>query len=418
MTTDRGSKGAPGNYGCDVLFYVQHLLGIGHIRRAAVLARAFQKAGLKVVFVTGGLPIGDLGFEEVQGLAPIEVVQLPPARAQDETFAVLVDENDRPVDDAWMANRRETLLAVHERCRPRVVMIELYPFGRRKMRFELEPLIAAARESGALIACSLRDIVNRPEKADKAAWMLETFRRGFDLLYVHGDPAFFQLETSFPEAAALSERLYYTGYVTEAGQRLPPPQPDDTGAEDLKAGKGEAIVSVGGGAVGRHLVEAALAARALSPLAEIPWRVLIGPNMPEVDFQKIVAAAPAGIAVERARSDFALLLTRARLSISQGGYNTLMEVLAAGLPGVVVPFAGGTETEQTLRAGRLADQGYLTVVDEANLSGASLAAGIARALETRPLATAKPFRMDGADETARHLIAQLAARDQPQELDA
>lgn len=392
---------------CDVMLYVQHLLGIGHVRRAAVLARALQGAGLKVVFVTGGLPIGELGFSDLPGLPSIEVVQLAPARAQDETFAVLVDANDRPVDEAWMNARRDELLAVYRRCRPRVVMIELYPFGRRKMRFELEPLIAEARadQPPALIACSLRDIINRPEKADKAVWMLETFRRGFDLLYVHGDPDFFNLETSFPEAAELAERLYYTGYVTEAGQRLPPPQ-----ANDPEAGHGEVIVSVGGGAVGRHLVEAALDAKALSPLAEAPWRVLIGPNMPETAFQEVVAAAPAGVKVERARSDFALLLTRARLSISQGGYNTLMEVMAAGLPGIVVPFAGGTETEQTLRAGILADRGYLTVVDEAGLSGASLAAGMTRALKAPQERKPKPFAMDGADETARHLITHLEAR--------
>ncbi len=383
-----------------MLLYVQHLLGIGHIRRAAVLARAFRKAGLEVVFVTGGLPVGDLD------LPGIEVIQLPPARAQDETFAVLVDEHDRPIDEAWMAGRREHLMAVYRRARPRVLMIELYPFGRRKMRFELEPLIAEARaaQPPALIACSLRDIVNRPEKPDKAAWMLETFRRDFDLLYVHGDPAFFQVETSFPEAAALSERVHYTGYVTEAGQRLPPPM-----ADDPEAGHGEVLVSVGGGAVGRHLVEAALAAKPLTVLAEAPWRVLIGPNMPEAVFRQIAEAAPEEVTVERARSDFALLLTRARFSISQAGYNTIMEVMAAGLPGVVVPFAGGTETEQTMRAGRLAAQGYLTLVDEKDLSATSLAEGIARALNAQAGPSAAPFRMDGARETALHLAELLAA---------
>ncbi|HIC80994.1 MAG TPA: glycosyl transferase family 28 [Kiloniellaceae bacterium] len=387
---------------CDVMLYVQHLLGIGHIRRGVVLARAFQRAGLKVVFVTGGLPIGDLG------LPGVEVVQLPPARAQDETFAVIVDAQDRPIDEAWMAARRAQLLDLYRRKRPRVVMIELYPFGRRKMRFELEPLVAEARRADppALIACSLRDIVNRPERPEKASWMLETFRRDFDLLYVHGDPAFFRIETSFPEAAALSERLHYTGYVTEAGRVLPAPK-----ADDPEAGHGEVIVSVGGGAVGHHLVEAALAARPLTALAEIPWRILIGPNMPEPEYRELAALAPPDVVVERARSDFALLLTRARLSISQAGYNTIMEVLAAGLPGVVVPFAGGTETEQTLRAERLAAEGYLTVVDEQGLSGETLAAGIARALGKPATNTREPFRMEGADETARHLQAVLAAPD-------
>ena len=77
----------------DVLLYVQHLLGIGHVRRAAVLARAFQRSGMKVVLVTGGLPVKGLGLEE------IEAVQLPPARSRDETFAVILDENDQPIDD-------------------------------------------------------------------------------------------------------------------------------------------------------------------------------------------------------------------------------------------------------------------------------------------------------------------------------
>src|SRR3546814_13259451 len=66
----------------DVLLYVQHLLGIGHIRRAAVLARAFHRAGLKVVFVTGGFPVRGLALDGG------EVVQLPPARRGGETLAI------------------------------------------------------------------------------------------------------------------------------------------------------------------------------------------------------------------------------------------------------------------------------------------------------------------------------------------
>ncbi|MEO3427878.1 glycosyltransferase [Pelagibius sp. CAU 1746] len=382
----------------DVLLYVQHLLGIGHIRRAAVLARAFQRAGLKVVFVTGGWPVTGLGLDG------IEVVQLPPARTQDESFAVILDEHDRPIDEAWKARRRALLLEVYRRCRPRAVMIELYPFGRRKMRFELDPLIEAARADSppALIACSLRDIVNRPERAEKTAWMVDRFTRLFDIVYMHGDPRFFRLEDSFPESDAVAERLHYTGYVTEAGRAAAAArQSDDT------TGRGEVVVSAGGGAVGAALLRTALAARALSPLAEAPWRLLIGPNMPETDFRAIAEAAPAGVIVERARPDFVALLSRARLSISQGGYNTLMEVLATGVPAVIVPFAGGSETEQTQRAEVLAANDLITVVAEDGLSPAALAAGIARALAQGGAHGKTPFELDGAAETARHLIGRM-----------
>jgi predicted glycosyltransferase len=44
----------------DVFFYVQNLLGIGHLRRAAVLAKAMAEAGLTVDFVAGGFPVPGL----------------------------------------------------------------------------------------------------------------------------------------------------------------------------------------------------------------------------------------------------------------------------------------------------------------------------------------------------------------------
>ena len=37
-----------------VFFYVQHLLGIGHIARASRIANALQANGFDVVLVTGG----------------------------------------------------------------------------------------------------------------------------------------------------------------------------------------------------------------------------------------------------------------------------------------------------------------------------------------------------------------------------
>ena len=39
-----------------VFFYVQHLLGIGHLRRAAVLARALVAGGFDVLLVSTGAP--------------------------------------------------------------------------------------------------------------------------------------------------------------------------------------------------------------------------------------------------------------------------------------------------------------------------------------------------------------------------
>jgi predicted glycosyltransferase len=251
------------------------------------------------------------------------------------------------------------------------------------MRFELLPLLEAAAESTPRpqVLCSLRDVLTRNRHPEKTAWMLDTFARHFDLALVHGDPDFLPLERSFPEAAGIAAKLRYTGYVVDAS-----PVPDPGTPDGPAAGTGEAIVSTGGGAVAVPLIEAALAARALSPLAEAPWRFLIGPNMAEAAFRELAARArvpggvtPGDVMIERARPDFRNLLARARLSISQAGYNTVLEVLAAGVPAVVVPFAAGSETEQGLRAVLLAERGALTLVAEEALTPASLAAAIAAA---------------------------------------
>ncbi|MHA1151276.1 MAG: glycosyltransferase family protein [Alphaproteobacteria bacterium] len=364
----------------DVLLYVQHLLGIGHLRRAALLAKFLSQNDISVVLVSGGGPVDGLDI----GAAGF--VQLPPLRTRDESFSELIDQSGRPIDETWKAARRDRLLDLYRALKPRALLIEMFPFGRRQMRFELLPLLEAAGASRPRpqVLCSLRDVLTRSRRAEKTAWMLDTFARHFDLALVHGDPDFLPLERSFPEAAGIATKLRYTGYVVDTA-----PAPDPGAAAGAVAGAdgaGEVIVSTGGGAVAGPLIEAALTARALSPLAATPWRFLIGPNVAEAAFRDMAARAddpgdaPGGVTIERARPDFRRLLARARLSISQAGYNTVLEVLTAGIPAVVVPFAAGSETEQSLRARLLAARGALTLVEEAALTPASLATAIAAAL--------------------------------------
>ncbi len=378
--------------GCDVLIHVQHLLGIGHLQRAATLARAMDATGLRVTLASGGMPLADLDA------GGAEVVQLPALRSRDESFSELVDEKGRPLDEAWKAARRDRLRALYSARRPKVLLIELFPFGRRQLRFELLPLIETARNDAPRpwIVSSLRDILNAPSSAEKSAWILGTARELFDLILVHGDPEIVALEESFPPAAEIADKLRYTGYVTA---EAPVGDAGASGAAD------EVLVSTGGGAVAAPLIEAALEARPLTPLADAPWRLLIGHNLPEAEFRRFAAAAPPGVRVERARPDFRRLLAGARLSISQAGYNTVMEVLTARRPAIVVPFAAGGETEQTERARRFAGHGLLTWVDAGSLTGESLAAAVGRAL-ARPAPDGAALRTDGAARTAE-LVSQL-----------
>jgi len=170
------------------------------------------------------------------------------------------------------------------------------------------------------------------------------------------------------------------------------------------AGK-EILVSVGGGAVGGPLLRAVLAARLASRAADAPWRLIAGPNLPESEFALLAANLPANVTLERFRNDFPALLAASRLSISQAGYNTVMDILNARARALVLPFAEGAESEQTLRARLLAARGLLSIV-EPPFEPAALAAAIDAALD-RARPRAGDIDLNGAAASARYLRSRL-----------
>lgn len=377
-----------------VLFHVQHLLGIGHLRRAELLAAAMRSRGFDVTVALGGAPVPGVSFAGVRTLA------LPAAHIAGEDFGTLLDAHGDPVDAAWKARRSEALLDIFRSIRPDVLLLELFPFGRRQFRFELLPLLEEARTATPrpLVATSLRDILvaaRKPGRIEEAAALAEAH---VDAILVHADPAIVELGATFPLAGRLASRIRYTGFVA-------PPAPFGASGE----GAGEVLVSAGGGAVGATLLFAALAARPATRVKDAVWRFLAGPNLSDADYARLEAAAGPTTIVERFRPDFSARLAHAALSVSQAGYNTVMDVLRARVPAIVVPYETASETEQRLRAKLLAAQGLLTLVPADALSPERLAAAIdAAVLRGRP-AHAK-VDLDGAQQSARLIEELLRSR--------
>ena len=86
---------------------------------------------------------------------------------------------------------------------------------------------------------------------------------------------------------------------------------------------------------------------------------------------------------------------------------TAAEALQARVPTVLVPFSGGAETEQGLRARLLAERGAAEVVEESSLSAETLAAAVDRAVR-RGRPPADLVDLDGAMRTAE-LLRQWCA---------
>jgi predicted glycosyltransferase len=377
-----------------VLFWVQHLLGSGHLKRAAILAQAIASQGLRVVVASGGPPAPWLLPEGV------ELVQLPPVRAGDLTFAQLIDEHDRPIDDRFRTMRRDRLLALFREVRPGVIVTEMFPFGRRAFRFELLPLLEAAARARPRPwrLCSVRDILVRKPDPEGYAWMLEQACAHFDRVLVHTDPRVIPFELTFPHARALGGRLVETGYVVEPA------------APATADGQGEVLVSAGGGRVGGALLEVALAARGRSRLRARPWRLVAGGNLDPDALARLRARLPNDVVMEHQRADFAALLANSLLSVSQAGYNTVVEGLRFRKPMVLVPFETASETEQRTRAEHLVKLGLAEVVWESELTPGRLAGAIDRASSRDHRWPA--LALDGAGRTAA-LVAACAAAPVP-----
>jgi predicted glycosyltransferase len=86
-----------------------------------------------------------------------------------------------------------------------------------------------------------------------------------------------------------------------------------------------------------------------------------------------------------------------------------MEILAVGARAVVVPFADGNESEQTLRARLLVERSLVQAVDPSALTPQALAAAI-DAAAAMALPPAQPFNLAGAATSARVLHEALQQR--------
>lgn len=377
-----------------VLIWVQHMLGTGHFKRAATLAEAMAADGLDVTLVSGGPPVDWISTEGVR------LEQLPAIRARDRQFSGMVDMDGQPISQVFLAKRRAKLMSVFARARPRVVLTEMFPFGRRAFRVELMRLLEAAAgfRPRPWIVSSVRDILVAKGEAQRYDWMRDAVLKYYDHVLVHTDPQLVPFDLTFPHARAIESKLVMTGYVTET---LPSQE------QRHQMLTPEVLVSAGGGRVGGKLIETAITARSLSRLKDVPWRIIAGGHADQAEFDALQAKLPEGVTLTGPDKNFQARLANSLLSISQAGYNTVVEGLRLGKRMVLVPFETASETEQSVRAERLAEMGFAETIREASLTPESLARAVDVALD-RPPPQVIDIDLDGLTNTVR-FVRELVA---------
>jgi predicted glycosyltransferase len=375
------------------MIYVQHLLGIGHFRRAFFLANALAEKGFVVDLVSGGMPVSNMKP------ASVKLHQLPPLRSRDSHFTQLLDVSGQPINNDYRQQRCNHLLELFDRISPDAVITETYPFGRRMMRFELLPLLNAIRQrpKSPLLISSIRDILQPRTKANREQETLQLVDDYYDQILVHGDESMAVLGDTFSLSNELAHKTYYTGYICEP----------DNDATDGTTAENEVLVSGGGGGVSLQLLATAIEAKPLSKLNQNTWRLLAGFNIDEDSFNKLRDKAGEGIIVERNRIDFQALLRQCAVSVSQAGYNTTMDILKSGARAVMVPFSDAGELEQSIRARLLQQHGRVIALDEEQLTATSLSRAINLANDMPH--NSMDLKMDGANVSADLLRGWLNA---------
>ncbi|WP_187429393.1 UDP-N-acetylglucosamine--N-acetylmuramyl-(pentapeptide) pyrophosphoryl-undecaprenol N-acetylglucosamine transferase [Roseobacter fucihabitans] len=374
-----------------VMIVVTHLLGTGHLSRALTLARAFDAGGHACTVVSGGMPAAHL---DVTG---VTFRQLPPLRSDGVNFRRLLDESGVDARPQLLKSRAQRLEQLLREISPDVLITELFPFGRRVLSAEFTHLLSCARQLPAppLICASVRDILappSKPAKAQAAQALITTY---YDAVLVHSDPDITPLDISWPVSNALAPYLQYTGFVA-------PPAP-----QAIREKPRGILVSAGGGDVGAAVFKAALDAAHLDHTRQ--WHMLVGGGSAQERIAEMTRQACENTRIEAARPDFRGLLQRAEASVSMAGYNTALDILQTGTPAVLIPFDAGGEVEQTLRATALSKLAGISLLPNADLTGAALLSHLDR-LRNAPPRKPQTQAMDGARNSVRITQAMYHAR--------
>jgi predicted glycosyltransferase len=384
-----------------ILFYVQHLSGVGHYVRSLEIARALAETH-EVTLTEGGREVPHTNIPSLQHLSLPRVTRTAQGLAPFDSSRSL---------NELMATRQDLICDHIARNAPDVVIIEHYPFSKWELGDEIIGLLSAARSahSGVKVICSVRDIPRQTshEACDAEAYTLGVLARlhdRFDGLMVHADAKVTSLAEHFPGAGDILLPICHTGIISE-----PFATRANTQAEivRLTLDRPYVLVSVGGGADAVQLLEHSINAwRQIKQRGGLPEYQLVlcaGLNQDVAVLQTLVQDEDSVLLLSFT-PDFLQWLGAAALSISCAGYNTCANLLRTRCRALLVP--NPHMSDQAARAAILGKLGAAHTLITEHLTSEKLAEAITLSLQQAPVRHS--VNLDGANTSVR-FIEQLAS---------
>lgn len=348
-----------------VACYCQHVLGIGHFHRSLEICKALATKH-ETVMILGGpevkLPEANVTFLQLPGLK------------MDSNFSKLIPCNGTQDLEEIKKARKEQLYNFFKTFEPDIFLVELFPFGRKAFRFELEPIlndIKKAKLSPCLRICSLRDIlVEKKNQKKYETRVLNSLNSLFDGLLIHSDPAFIPLDRTFSATDSILIPWQYTGFVTPDF----PKTTTNTIRQQLKLSSSDKLIvaSIGGGNVGGELLRATTAAAMQMEEHNAPhFHLFTGPYSDPHLHKELKQCESNHLHIHNFCDNFPEWLQAADLSISMAGYNTCINLLAAAIPALLYPFA--QNREQHMRITAFSNSCDFTLLEQDDLNPRNLA---------------------------------------------
>jgi predicted glycosyltransferase len=370
-------------------------MGMGHLVRSLAVAGALTERFRVMVLNGGRMP------KAIYVPPGVQVVNMPPLGVNEVNQ--IVSHDGRTSVERALDCRKKMIRTCLDNLHPGVVLVELFPFGRKNFAVELLPLLQEARsdETRALVVCSVRDILsgkkeNQQKSDDRAAALVNEY---FDVVLVHSDPSFARFNESFHPTVALKVPLIHTGFVAQRAQVT----------SIFPSTRKRIVVSAGGGVAGEALLRMAIEAHDHFDDPEIEMKLIGGPFLPGEAWNKLRALA-------RGKPQLSLVkyvpnlfeeMRGAAASVSQAGYNTCIDIVRAGVPALVVPFAKDNDGEQYKRALRLQHLGAVRMLREKDHSPARLAAEIQELMKFK--VTNPKLDLNGAQTSADVIETMLTS---------
>jgi len=345
-----------------IALYSHDTQGLGHVRRNLGIAGALAASELSPeILLLSGTP-----YARAFDLPPrTDCLILPSLRKSlDGSYAGRLDT------EVLIPVRAQAIAGALEAFRPDLLVVDKVPRGAFG---ELESALQLHRSRGGRAVLGLRDVLDAP---DVVAWEWQQMRgteavaEHYDAVWVYGDPRVYDPVAEYAMPTGVADKVHYTGYLAP---RIRQPR---------RVGSPLILGLLGGGQDGYALARSLLDAK-LPPGATAV--VVTGPYMPADQRQRLersVATRPDRRVVEFV-PDTGGLIAEAAAVVAMGGYNTVCEILASGVPALIVPRTV-PRREQQIRAERLEALGVVETCPVAGLTPQRISRWVDTALHSLP----------------------------------